>query len=58
MFVYNVLVAAHGNSLRAIMMSLDNLSPEEVTQLELATGVPIVYDVDESGKATNKIILK
>lgn len=54
----NVLVAAHGNSLRAIIMSLDNLTPEEVTQLELATGVPIIYDVDESGKATNKMILK
>lgn len=53
----NVLVAAHGNSLRSIMMGLDNLSPEEVTKLELATGVPTVYDIDESGKATNKAIL-
>ncbi|MFB2833218.1 2,3-bisphosphoglycerate-dependent phosphoglycerate mutase [Floridanema evergladense] len=54
----NVLVAAHGNSLRAIIMSLDNLNPEEVTELELLTGVPIIYDVDESGNAANKIILK
>ncbi|MGQ4648414.1 2,3-bisphosphoglycerate-dependent phosphoglycerate mutase [Lyngbya aestuarii] len=53
----SVLVAAHGNSLRSIIMELDNLSEEVVPSLELATGVPIVYDFDESGKATNKIIL-
>lgn len=40
----NVLVAAHGNSLRSIIMQLDDLSPEEVPLLELETGVPIVYD--------------
>jgi 2,3-bisphosphoglycerate-dependent phosphoglycerate mutase len=53
----NVLVAAHGNSLRAIIMELDQLTPEEVPLLELATGVPIVYDVDADGKVTNKLIL-
>ncbi|MBD2176790.1 2,3-bisphosphoglycerate-dependent phosphoglycerate mutase [Pseudanabaena sp. FACHB-1998] len=53
----NVLIAAHGNSLRSIMMILDRLSPEEVTVLELATGVPIVYDIDISGKAISKRIL-
>ena len=40
----NVFVAAHGNSLRSIMMQLDKLSPEEVVQLELATGLPVIYD--------------
>lgn len=40
----NVLVAAHGNSLRAIIMDLDKLSKEEVVQLEIATGDPIVYN--------------
>jgi 2,3-bisphosphoglycerate-dependent phosphoglycerate mutase len=40
----NVLISAHGNSLRSIMMKLDNLSKEEVVHLELATGDPIVYD--------------
>lgn len=53
----NVLVAAHGNSLRSIIMELDRLSPELIPNLELATGVPIIYDVDDTGQATNKIIL-
>ncbi len=53
----NVLIAAHGNSLRSIIMMLDRLSPEEVTALELVTGVPIVYDLDISGKAISKKIL-
>ncbi len=53
----SVLVSAHGNSLRSIIMYLDNLSPEEVTQLELKTGVPIVYDIDQEGKVTDKVIL-
>lgn len=43
----SVLVAAHGNSLRAILMFLDHLSPQEVVGLELATGEPIVYTFTE-----------
>jgi len=39
----NVLVVAHGNSNRSIVMQLDRLSPSEVVRLELATGVPLVY---------------
>jgi 2,3-bisphosphoglycerate-dependent phosphoglycerate mutase len=50
-------VAAHGNSLRAMIMTLENLSPEEVPSLELITGVPIVYDLDETGKIISKQIL-
>jgi 2,3-bisphosphoglycerate-dependent phosphoglycerate mutase len=42
----NVLVSAHGNSLRAIVMVLDKLSKEEVLALELQTGAPIVYSYD------------
>lgn len=53
----NVLVAAHGNSLRSIIMKLENLSPEEVTKLELVTGVPIVYEIDTTGQMANKKIL-
>jgi len=53
----NILVVAHGNSLRSIIMKLENLSPEEVTNLELATGVPIVYDIDPSAQVTHKVIL-
>lgn len=52
-----VLVAAHGNSLRSIIMDLDNLSESEVPGLELATGVPIVYDIDADGKIIDKLIL-
>lgn len=53
----HVLVAAHGNSLRAIIMLLDNLSEEEVPKLELDTGVPIVYDFDQNGQVLKKQIL-
>jgi 2,3-bisphosphoglycerate-dependent phosphoglycerate mutase len=38
-----VLVSAHGNSLRALIMALDGLSPEEIVGRELATGVPVIY---------------
>lgn len=40
----NVFISAHGNSLRSIIMELDNLSKQEVLNLELATGAPIIYD--------------
>jgi 2,3-bisphosphoglycerate-dependent phosphoglycerate mutase len=39
----NVLVAAHGNSLRALVMVLEHLSPEKIVARELATGLPLVY---------------
>lgn len=54
----NTLIAAHGNSLRSIIMELDKLEPEEVANLELATGQPIVYDVDKLGNISNKLILQ
>lgn len=41
----NVLVSAHGNSLRSIVMELDHLTKEQVMELNLATGVPIIYDL-------------
>lgn len=44
----NVLIVAHGNSLRALVMFLDQLSPEEILKKELATGVPISYTLDDS----------
>ena len=43
----NVIVAAHGNSLRSIVMHLDKLTKEQVLELNLATGVPIIYKLDE-----------
>ena len=53
----HVLVAAHGNSLRSIIMHLDQLSREEVLSLELGTGVPVVYDLDTAGNVQSKKIL-
>ena len=40
----NVLIAAHGNSLRALVMQLENIDPEEIVKLEIATGDPLIYD--------------
>ena len=53
----NVIVAAHGNSLRSIIMQLEGLSAEEILRLEIATGVPIVYQLDENGRVKSKRIL-
>lgn len=45
-----VVIAAHGNSLRALVKYLDNLSEEEVLKLNIPTGVPLVYELDEQLK--------
>ncbi len=45
-----VLVSAHGNSLRSIVMYLESLSPDDVLKLEIPTGVPIFYDCFLNGK--------
>ena len=50
----NILVAAHRNSLRALVMYLDELSPEEVVGIELKTGMPIVYSFKENGTVRDK----
>ena len=42
----NVLVAAHGNSLRAMVKMLDNVSEADITELNIPTGVPLVYELD------------
>ena len=52
-----VLVSAHGNSLRALVMVLDRLSPDAVTKLELATGVPLVYRLNPDTTVAEKQIL-
>ncbi|PWN94715.1 phosphoglycerate mutase [Tilletiopsis washingtonensis] len=54
----NVLIAAHGNSLRAMIMQLENLTGEQIVATELATGVPIVYKLDDAGKVLEKKILE
>ncbi len=53
----DVLVVAHGNSLRSIIMEIEKMSPDEILNLNLDTGVPIVYGIDSSGKMTSKKIL-
>ncbi|MGI0491685.1 2,3-bisphosphoglycerate-dependent phosphoglycerate mutase [Alkalinema pantanalense CENA528] len=53
----NVLVAAHGNSLRSIIMYLDRLDESAITNLELATGIPIVYEIDQTGSVVDKTVL-
>jgi 2,3-bisphosphoglycerate-dependent phosphoglycerate mutase len=50
----NVLVVAHGNSNRSIVMQLDGLSKEEVLNLNLGTGVPLVYELTTSGEVLSK----
>jgi 2,3-bisphosphoglycerate-dependent phosphoglycerate mutase len=45
-----VIVAAHGNSLRALIMKLENMTGEAIVKRELATGVPMVYELDDAGK--------
>lgn len=53
----NVLVAAHGNSLRSITKYIENISDEEITSVEIATGEPIVYTLDKNLKIIKKEIL-
>ena len=43
----SVLICAHGNSLRSLIMSLENISPEEIVKLEIGTGDPILYSFSE-----------
>ena len=44
----NVLIAAHGNSLRALVKMLDRISEEEITGFNIPTGIPILYDLDDA----------
>jgi 2,3-bisphosphoglycerate-dependent phosphoglycerate mutase len=49
-----VLVVAHGNSLRSLIMRLDRLTPQQVTEIELATGVPLIYRFNSDGSVAEK----
>ncbi len=51
----NILIAAHGNSLRALMLKLEGISEEDITKVEISTGVPIHYTLD---KKTLKVLSK
>jgi 2,3-bisphosphoglycerate-dependent phosphoglycerate mutase len=52
-----VLVSAHGNSLRALVMVLDQLTPQTIPSMELATGVPLVYRLRADSTVESKEVL-
>ena len=53
-----VLVAAHGNSLRAMVMALDGLTGDEIVKVEIGTGVPIIYKLNADSTVASKEILE
>jgi 2,3-bisphosphoglycerate-dependent phosphoglycerate mutase len=53
----NVLIAAHGNSLRALVKMLDRVSEEEITGFNIPTGIPLVYDLDADLKPVSRDFL-
>ena len=53
----NILISAHGNSLRALIMYLEKISEDKIVKLEIATGQPIVYKLDEDLQVISKDIL-
>lgn len=53
----NVLIVAHGNSLRALMQHLESMSPEEIMQVNMPTGIPLMYELDENLKVIKKNLL-
>jgi 2,3-bisphosphoglycerate-dependent phosphoglycerate mutase len=52
-----VLIAAHGNSLRALVKYLDNVSDQDIVELNIPTGIPLVYDLDEGLKPSRHYYL-
>ena len=52
-----VIIAAHGNSLRALVKFLDNISDDEIVELNIPTGVPLVYELDANLKPITHIYL-
>ncbi|MCA9471842.1 MAG: 2,3-bisphosphoglycerate-dependent phosphoglycerate mutase [Nitrospirales bacterium] len=48
-----ILVAAHGNSLRALVMHLEQLSKEEILEVNIPTGAPLLYEIDEQGSVAD-----
>lgn len=54
----NILIVAHGNSLRALIKLIENISDADIPHLELATGEIYLYDINNQGKVVDKKILK
>lgn len=53
----NILIAAHGNSLRSLVMRLEGLSSAEILDVNIDTGVPYIYQMDNAGAVQDKTIL-
>lgn len=53
-----VVIAAHGNSLRALAKYLENISDDEIMDLEIPTGVPLIYELDDNFKVLKKYHLE
>jgi 2,3-bisphosphoglycerate-dependent phosphoglycerate mutase len=52
-----VIIAAHGNSIRALVKYLDNISDQDIVEVNIPTGIPLVYELDENLKPINKYYL-
>lgn len=52
-----VLISAHGNSLRALAKYLDNISDDDIVELNIPTGIPLVYELDDHLRAINHYYL-
>jgi 2,3-bisphosphoglycerate-dependent phosphoglycerate mutase len=53
-----IIIVAHGNTLRALVKYLDGVSEEDIVKLDIPTGIPLVYELDETLKAINSYYLK
>ena len=53
----NVIISAHGNSLRALIMYLEDLTPEEILKVELPTARPIIYNLEIKAEITSKEVI-
>ena len=51
-----LIIAAHGNSLRALVKYLDGISDEEIVGLNIPTGVPLVYELDAESEASSPLL--
>jgi 2,3-bisphosphoglycerate-dependent phosphoglycerate mutase len=52
-----ILIAAHGNSIRALIQYLENMSPAEIMEVNMPTGVPLLYELDQNFKVVKKEFL-
>lgn len=54
----NILISAHGNTLRALVKYLENISDDDIIGLDIPTGVPLIYELDDNLKVIKKYYLK